>query len=576
MPDKQPASSSPQSNLNQKLSQNPEAETEGTQENQRSAEPRANKKNDGDQIISRSKRLRQILSVLHKYDALKGMTPVKLRMILEDLGPTYVKLGQIMSSRTDILSQEYCKELEKLRSNVQPMDEATVRQVLMDTYHKTPEELFASFDVKPIGAASMAQVHRARTKDGHDVVVKIQRPHIYEQMQVDVEMLRQIAKLTNLNQTISSIVDLDSMIDEFWNTAKQEMDFTQEARNATKFRDNYLDCEFILVPKIYPEFTRKHAIVMDDIRGVEIDDYSALNEQGYSRAEIASKLAYNYIDQVADKSFFHADPHSGNIRIWDGRIGWLDFGMMGEITQSDSQMIRQALNAIVANDHVRLTDAILAIGIHTREVDYVAFSNQLEDFMQKYLTSNLEDIDVEAIVEDMIHICHSNGIKLPSNITMLLRSLVTIEGTMMDLDPSVNILTIVKEQSQTITGETIEKEAKSYLTRLSQSLNLGADIPMETADLLRLMRKGQFRANLKLTDLDSTIPAVDKMVDRIVVCVLIAALLMGSSIICTTNLKPKFLEIPLLGLAGFFISFCLSLWLFYKMLFRGKDNSIFK
>lgn len=527
------------------------------------------------EIISPGERFVQMMEVLHKYHAFKGMTPVKLRMILEDLGPTYVKLGQIMSSRSDILDPVYCKELEKLRSNAEPMDEATVREILIQTYGKTPEELFLEFDPRPIGAASMAQVHRAKTLDGHEVVVKIQRPNIYAQMEVDVGILKKAASLVNLNKTISSIVNLNDMLDEFWNTAKQEMDFCHEAGNAEKFRNNYADIRFIMVPKIYDDFTRRHVLVMDNIRGVEIDDYPALNRQGYSRQEIAMKLADNYIDQVANKGFFHADPHSGNIRIWDGKIAWLDFGMMGTITPGEAALINQALNAVVKGDHVRLTDAVLAIGIHTREVDYVAFSNQLEDFMQHYLSSSLDDIDVTQVVNDMIKICHNNGIMLPRNITMLLRSLVTIEGTMKDLDPEVNILTIVKERDSTITGEQIEKQFHDLVVRLARSANQAADIPMETADLLRMMRKGQFRMNLKLTDAETLMPDVNKMVDRIVVCVLIAALLMGSSIICTTKLKPNFLDIPLLGFLGFFLSFCLSVWLFIKMLFRRKNNSIF-
>ncbi|WP_283651276.1 ABC1 kinase family protein [Ileibacterium valens] len=545
-------------------------------EDSRNREPKNSDLNiHSDQIISKSERFVQMVEVLRKYHAFKGMTPVKLRMILEDLGPTYVKLGQIMSSRSDILDPVYCKELEKLRSNAEPMDEETVREIIKQTYGKEPEELFLEFDMKAIGAASMAQVHKAKTKDGSDVVVKIQRPNIYAQMEVDVDILKKASGLVDLNKTISSIVNLNDVLDEFWNTAKQEMDFRHEAMNAEKFASNYKGIRFIMCPKIYDEFTRKHVLVMQNIEGVQIDDYEALNQLGYSREEIAMKLADNYIDQVADKGYFHADPHSGNIRIWDGKICWLDFGMMGSITPGEASLINQALNAIVSGDHVRLTDAVLAIGIHTREVDYVAFSNQLEDFMQRYLSSSLDDIDVTQVVNDMIKICHTNGIMLPRNITMLLRSLVTIEGTMKDLDPEVNILTIVKKRSQVITGEQVEKQFRDLLVRWSRSANQAADIPMEVADLLRMIRKGQFRMNLKLTDADTMMPDVNKMVDRIVVCVLIAALLMGSSVICTTNLKPTFLDIPLLGFAGFFLSFCLSVWLFIKMLFRGRKNSIF-
>lgn len=526
-------------------------------------------------IISRTQRLGQVMQVLARYHVDRGMTPVKLRMILEDLGPTFVKLGQIMSSRSDILDPAYCKELEKLRSNVEPMPYETVREIMIETYGKSPEELFLSFDQNPLGSASMAQVHKAVTLDGHDVVVKIQRPGIYDQMEVDVEILKKVAKIANLNKTLSSVVNLEDVIDEFWTSAKEEMDFNHEARNAIRFRNNYLNCEYIFVPRIHEQFTRRDVLVMDDVGGDEIDNYPALAAKGYSREEIALKLAANYIDQVTEKGYFHADPHSGNIRIWDGRIAWLDFGMMGTISPAEAKLIARALEAIVSGDQMALTDAVLAIGIHTREVDYIAFSNQLDDFMQHYLSSSLNDIDAAQIVQDMLTICQSNGIMLPRNITMLLRSLVTIEGTMKDLDPEVNIFTIIEKQEKRLTGEEIDRQIQSAAKRLIQSLNQGIDIPTETSQLLKMLRKGQLRMSLKLTDLETMTPELNKMVDRVVVCVLIAALLMGSSIICTTSLKPTFLDIPLLGFAGFFLSFCLSIWLFIKMLFRRKKDSIF-
>lgn len=526
-------------------------------------------------VISKRQRFGQILHVLRKYQINKGLTPQKLRMILEDLGPTYVKLGQIMSSRADLIPQKYTEELQKLRSNVQPMDFSVVEQILEESYGKKLDEVFLTIDPIPVGSASMAQVHQAVLINGQDVVVKVQRPHIYEQMEVDVEMLRKAARAIKLDKALSSIVDPDTMIDEFWQAAREELDFKLEAANAIRFAEAYKDWKFILIPKIYKDLTTTNVLVMEDIHGVEIDNYPALAQEGYSRNEIARKLASNYIDQVVRLGFFHADPHSGNIRIQDGKIVWLDFGMMGALSERDAQTIREAMNAVVQNDITRLTDAVLAIGVPTREVDYSGFSSTLESFMNRYVSMSLENIDIADVLQEMVKICHEYGIRLPRGITMLGRSMLTFEGTLLDLDPSVNILSVIADQRTSAADVDWEKEFEKWARNMYSTLSHAMNIPSESDNVLRLMRKGQLKVNLRLMDLQDLLPDLNLMVDRIIICVLIAALLMGSSIVCTTKLKPMVADIPLLGLLGFVVSFLLSVWLFFKMLIRRKGGSLF-
>lgn len=222
--------------------------------------------------MSTSARFAQIVSILRKHHLQKGMDPVKFRMILEDLGPTFVKIGQIMSTRQDLFSQRYCKELMKLRSHVTPMPFSMVEQIIQDTYGDLFHEEFESIDEICLGSASIAQVHAATLKTKERVVLKIQRPKIYEWMERDVALLRKAVKILNLSDIVSSVVDLDMVIDEFWYTAKQEMDFTIEAQFAKRFKNEYKDCKFIDAPKIYDEYTRKNILVMEYVDGIEITD----------------------------------------------------------------------------------------------------------------------------------------------------------------------------------------------------------------------------------------------------------------------------------------------------------------
>lgn len=523
--------------------------------------------------LSSGQRFIEIVRVLNRYHALQQMTPVKLRMILEDLGPTYVKFGQIMSSRQDLLPPSYTHELEKLRSSVNPLPYETVRDEIIRTYGKAPEELFASFSKEPLGAASMAQVHEAVTKDGKKVVVKVQRPGIYEQMKVDVAMMHKAGKLISHDQRIASIVDVEEIINEFWTSAQEEMDFTKEAANARRFAQENAGLNYIRVPAIYDEFTRQNVVVMDQIEGVEIDDYPGLARGGYSRSEIAMRLGLNFLDQIINDRFFHADPHSGNIKISDGKICWLDFGMMGEITPGEAKAIGAALQAIAARDVSALTNAALEIGIPPADLDYVGFSNALESYLNRYVTQSFQDLDLGSMVEEAVEVCHQYRIRLPKGIAMLARSLVTIQGTLKDLDPDVNMLAYISKQKTSIDQIDWNREMEEFIRQAYADSKALMNLPLKADHIFGLLQRGQLRVGISVADLKETIlPDLNQIVDRLVVCILIAALLVGSSIVCTTDMKPTFLDIPLLGFAGFFVSFCLSLWLFYKMIFHPRKQ----
>ncbi|WP_301094284.1 ABC1 kinase family protein [Faecalibaculum rodentium] len=528
-----------------------------------------------DTAPSQLRRLGQILRILKKHKVTRGMDPVKFRQILEDLGPTYVKIGQIMATRQDIFSQRYCSELEKLRSDVKPMPFETVKEVLTEAYGPDLDKVFTRIDETPLGSASIAQVHKAWLKDGPMVVVKVQRPGIYQEMEEDIRLLRKASGILKLSDVFSSVVDVNVVLDEFWTSAQQEMDFTNEAQNAIRFRRDYEDCAWLSAPVVYEDLTSRKVMVMEYISGCEIDDDARLDAEGYDRHEIAMRLGTNYITQITDFGFFHADPHSGNIRVRDGQIVYIDFGMMGTLTDRDRRLMKQAIKALAVRDTLKLTDTILTLGVVKRPPDYANLTQSIEEYVSIYCENSLEDIDLPAMVQDLFTICHEYGIALPKGISMLARSLVTFEGTIEVLDPSTNAMKIISTQKASLLSSDWGRDLQHVLTRLQADADHMLNMPVQLSDILSMVRRGQLKVNLDLQGADSTIANFDRMINRIIVCLLIVALLMSSSIICTTKMKPEFLGIPLLGCAGFFIAFCMSMWLFVKMLFLHQKNKPF-
>lgn len=519
-------------------------------------------------------RLSEIISILHRDGAAQGMNPVKLRRILEDLGPTFVKIGQMMSTRADLFSKRYTDELAKLREDVSPLPYTVVMQVLEENYGDY-HAVFSAVEEEPLGSASMAQVHRAWLLDGTPVVVKVKRPGIYYQMDRDVRLLRKATGLLRLSDVLNGVVDVNSVIDEFWETAKEEMDFEQEGRNCVRFYEENKDMVFIDCPHIYLEHTNKDILVMEYIDGYEIGDPKKLKELGYDPDEIADKLAYNYIDQIVNNGYFHADPHAGNIRIRGDKIVWMDFGMMSELSPRDKDLMKMGIRAIAGNNVIQLVDTILALGTPMQPVDYSQFTIDMERFMSTYMTADLDRIDIVEMTTQIFTICHHHHIQLPKGISMLARALMTIEGTLLDLDPALNIMRLITSHKELFSERSLKSEIAQTLGKVRESTESLIDLPVQAENLLKLLNRGQVKVNLNLLGSQAPLANLDRMVNRLVVCILIAALLLASSIICTTKMKPTFLDIPLLGFAGFFIAFCLSLWLFVKMLFLHEKNKPF-
>lgn len=516
-------------------------------------------------------RLKEILQVLARHDIVKGMTPEKLRNIVEDLGPTFVKLGQIMSMRQDMLPAAYCRELSKLRTEVSPMPFDEVRQVIEEEYDTRLERVFASFDRQPLGAASIAQAHAAVLRDGSPVVVKVQRQGIRDVMARDIQLLRKAARILKAASSAGNALDFGVILNEMWAVAQQEMDFLIEARNAGEFYKLNQDVAYVTCPQIHSQVTTSRVLVMEYIEGFDLDRPDILTDNGYDLEEIGLKLADNYVKQIIDDGFFHADPHPGNLRIREGQIVFLDLGMMGRLSQRDKALFRQAVRAIAEHNVNALKDVLLTLGVHNGRINHTRLYGDIEDLLTQYGSLGLADMDLGRMLEEFLGLANSHGISMPEGVTMLTRGMLTIQGVLASLAPELNLVQIMANR---MLGEAARDfdllaELKDGGKTLAASGRKAVALPAQLSDLLGMTIKGQTKVNLELTGSDEPLAQVDRMVNKLVLALLSAALLVGSSLICTTDMKPKLLGIPMLGAFGFFIALILMGYLLVDT-FRKK------
>ena len=508
----------------------------------------------------------EILSILKKHKIQKGMDPVKFREILEDLGPTFVKIGQIMSTRQDMFSQRYTVELEKLRSSVKPMPFEEVESVLVQAFGDNWRSIFVNFDTTPLGSASIAQVHRATLNTGQEVVVKVQRPNIYETMKRDIRLVRKAAKFLNLSDIISSVVDLDMVLDEFWATSQEEMDFTIEARFAKRFKETYKDDKTVDAPLIYDEYTSKYVLVMEYVDGLDVNQLDLLESHGYDPSKIAHDLACNYISQIIENGFFHADPHAGNIILKDGIVYFIDLGMVGRMSSHDRGIVKDMIFAVAEGDVPKLKDSLMRFAVtrgDSAELDHSAFLSDLDFIVADFAGLDLKDLDIGEFLTSLLNLARKNDVELPSVVTMFARGMVTLEGLLTEYMPNVNMIQIIQTH--------IKNEKSTYArvrdmgSDLAASSYRAAKGSLEAAEYLglasRMLTRGQLKVNTQIMSSDKALRQLGGIIDRMSMAIVIAGLFIGSSVVYYARIEPVVFGIPVIGFMGYVSALVLALML---------------
>ena len=512
-------------------------------------------------------RLREMVAVLRKRDVVRGVTPDKLRLMLEDLGPTFVKLGQVMSMRPDFLPPEYCDELMKLQTSAKPLPFAVILEVIEREYNRRWDKVFSYIDEEALGSASIAQVHRAVLVTGEKVVVKVQRPGIYEVMSKDIVLLKRAATLLKVVSRSQDVIDFNMVLDEMWTIAQQEMDFFIEADHIAEFEHLNRDVDYVSCPQVYRQLSTQHILVMESVEGIQIDDFEQLRSRGYDVNQLGRRLGENYVKQIIEDGFFHADPHPGNIWIRNGRIVWLDLGMVGRLSGRDRTAIRKAVYALAAHDAFELKAAVLALGVVRGKINHTQLYQDIDAILAQYSTLDFSELQMGTLTRQIMNLMRVHHIGCPQGLSMFARGVLTIEGVMRLCCPKVSFVEIfakslaVDYKKNFNWRDEIEKAKREGLMLLRKS----AQLPEQISDILKMTMSGQTKVNLDLTGSEEPLRKLDQMINKIILAVLVAALLLGSSTICTTQMTPKIMEIPLLGFLGYLIAFILSIRIIWEI-----------
>lgn len=377
---------------------------------------------------------------------LRRQEGVLLREKLIKLGPTFIKTGQSLATRADLLPVEYIQELAKLQDEVPPFPTEKAKAIIESELQAKLEDIFQSFEDKPVAAASLGQVHRATLRTGQVVAVKVQRPGIHDHIEFDIAVLRRIARRLERYPNLVRGVDWQGTLDAFHTTIHEEMDYEQEARNAEVFRQNFAKWKEVYVPQIYQVFSTRRLIVMEFIEGFKVVDTEALSAAGQDPHEVVKLLSRTYLKQLLEDGFFHADPHPGNLRVMpDGRLAFFDFGMVGRLDMKLQSNLINAFFHVIERDVHGLVDDMVRLGfIELSPEDETRFKPIIEGLFNRYLGIRLGDVNFKELMFDMAHVIYEFPFRIPASFTYIVRAVMTLEGIGTQVDPDFRFFEIAR------------------------------------------------------------------------------------------------------------------------------------
>ena len=515
-------------------------------------------------------RMNEIVRIMRQYKVLHGLTPAQAVEVLQALGPTYVKIGQLASNRSDLLPKAYCDAFEKLRDDANPMPFDVVIEQIDRAYGKSWHEVFASIDPVPLGAASIAQVHKATLLDGTTVAVKVRRPGVAESMAEDIMLMKHLLALGEFasNSHRDILLSLEGFIEELERTTASEVDFTSELHNLMRFHDELADEEGVTSPVAYPQYSCESVLVMEFVQGTEISHTEELRQQGIDVNALARRVCQSYVTQVLDDGFFHADPHPGNILVRDGEVVWIDLGMVGTLTVSERMLVGKVFTAVATDNAYLLKEAVMGLVHVLGPVDHGALLEALSRLLAEYSTAEMKEINVGTVLTEVIEVLRGQNMMMTSSVTMLARGFVTIEGVMAQVAPDISVIEIVSKHviAQQADPKFLATQLIDLATTSAASAEALAKLPTQLSNTLEMLDRGQIKVNGDIEVSSRILATAYASVGRISLALLSAGLFLGSSILCTTAMQPQLLGVPLLGVLGYVGAFVLGAYTVFHIL----------
>ena len=500
----------------------------------------------------------------------------RVRMALEELGPTFVKLGQVMATRVDLFPPRWIAELEKLHAEVPPVPFEELLPELERALGRSPFELFRDIDTRAYAAASIAQVHRAKLADGTPVVLKIRRPGVREKIETDLRLLRRVSELIEAEIPEARRYQPAEISAQFARSLEREVDFAIETRNVQRFAQNFAGDPHIVIPRIFPEWTSEVLLVQEHVEGVPATDPAAVVAAGLDRKVLAARGVDLFLRMILVDGLFHADPHPGNVFYLPGnRMVVIDFGMVGRLSPQRRRQVVDLLAGLARMSEEPMLEVLLdwAGEAYVDEAKLAADVNELVFDLEGV---PLKDIRIGAAIRQFAAIVREHSIVLPSDLSLMFKTLITLEGLGRQYDPELHIIQHLTPLVRRALAERYQPRELVRRARgaLDEFFNVAASVPRDLARLLREARRGKTRIDLDLKRLDSFGLRLDRTLSRVTMGIMTASLVIGSAIVLTVEGGPRLFGVPILlviGLAGYVTAFLNSLWIIYGIWRSGRE-----
>jgi ubiquinone biosynthesis protein len=498
----------------------------------------------------------------------------RVRMMLEDLGTTFIKLGQMLSGRPDLIPEELIKELERLQDLTPTFEGDLARRLIEEELGQPIGHIFSHFDKVPLASASIGQVHRATLHDGREVVIKVQRPDIQDQIEVDMDILRALAKLAEKYREEVRHYNPQAIVEALEKTMELELDFKHELKNIRLFKANaVLRHREVVVPEIYEAFSSERILTMEFVEGFKINNFKAYVEQNISPKEIAKKAINSYFEQIFVDGFFHADPHPGNVFVdSEGNLIYLDFGMMGKLPERDKELLGDLFIAVEMRDSEKILQAVKSLSKIDFIEDEAGLLNEIEVLLNNYYAADLKDISLTELLEKFRAIVLRYKLQIPADFFLLIKGVSSMENNVRLLYPDIPLFEYLEPHARKLIMNKMNpfRRLKTLYFTLFEFGELLHDFPGDARKIIQKLKHGTLKVEIEHKGLSELRVSLEEISNRISLSILIASMIIGSSLIVNAKIPPFVNGIPILGLIGFILAVILAIFLIISIIRSGK------